>query len=430
MKTLTIATSLIGLTLAAGVRAQSPQYHYPAATAAFGTAAAVATTPGAGLANRSGYVLAATAGTTGALEVTAWQDTTKQLVPVGSFVADSNTIEAVAATGLDASHVVTADVDVNGVLSLRTWTVGGTSGLAQLNHANTPESTANRAATTQALALVELTATEVVTAYQDPAGDLMLQAWTIGDTGAKPVPLGAAANGGPVGQLAMAVIDSATLITAATTQSDDLAITTWGVDASGVHQQDEYIETNIVGGLYPSVSIGAATVETVNFGQFPQFQYSRHAFTPIINRSNLIEVLDWQISSTGVISPAGKPVTGGPKDFAFEVAACMLPTGVPMTVFGRSPGPAPAYDTNVEVGWFERSLDSEFTAVSGFLTGISSVAAANAGTDLNPLDPLAKVNAYFVTGALTSGGSLPPSITNPGTFKIQVWSYPIELPIT
>jgi hypothetical protein len=62
-----------------------------------------------------------------------------------------------------------------------------------------------------------------------------------------------------------------------------------------------------------------------------------------------------------------------------------------------------------------------------FNAGVTTVAATAAGTN-SPSGPTAQVYAYFVTGALTYTGGLPPSTSNPGTLKLQVWSYPIAPP--
>jgi hypothetical protein len=436
-RTSLVAPLLAGLLLAGGaVHAASPQYLYGASTNTYGTSAAVATTTGTEFHNRSGYVVAAIVDSTGGLEVKAWQDTTLKLSEVGHVHADSNTIVAAAAAGLDSSHVITADVDVNGVLSLRTWTLGGTGGIAELNHYHSPVNTASPLGSTPVLGMVALSATEVVTASQDELQNLTLQAWTVSDTTAMPQPAGTAATGGPAVQIAIAAIDSATVMTAViASDSDgqagsDLQVTTWGVDTTGVHLQDQKILKNVVGGLYPSVAIGATTVGTVNFRQFPSIEFTRRAFTPIVNSDNLIEVIDWQISSAGNISMLGKPSIGAPEQYAFAVAGCMLQTGIPMTVYAEQGGPGPADDQDVTVGWFEASKLSQFTEISGPSTAVSYVTATPAGNDFNVLNPLAAVNAYFVTGALTSGGNLPPSGTNTGVFQLQVWSYPIVLPLS
>jgi hypothetical protein len=437
MSKTSLATPIVaGLLLAGGAAyASSPQYLYGAFTNTYGTSAAVATTTGTEFDNRSGYVVAAIVDSAGGLEVKAWQDTTHDLSEVGHVHADSNTINAVAAAGLDSSHVITADVDVNGVVSLRTWTLGGTGGIAELNHYHSPVNSANPLAGTPALGMVALSATEIVTAYQDELQNLTLQAWTVSDTSAAPQPAGTAATGGAVTQIAIATIDSTTVMTAVVAPDSDekagsdLKVSTWGVDSTGVHLQNQKVLKNVVGGLYPSVSIGATTVETVNYSQLPPFKFTRRAFTPIVNADNVIEVIDWQISSSGEISMVGKPSVGGSEDFAFAVAGCMLQTGIPMTVYADLGGPGPADNQDVTVGWFEAGYLTWFTEISGQSTGVSYVTATPAGNDFDVLVPRPEVNAYFVTGALTSGGFLPPSATNTGQFKIQVWSYPIVLPL-
>jgi hypothetical protein len=420
------------LSLAGGaLHAATPDYHYKASTSTYGTAAAIATTTPSGSDNRSGYVVAAIVDSSGGLEVKAWQDTTAALNEIGYVDADTNSIVAAAAAGLDSSHVMTADIDVNGVLSLRTWTLGGEGGIAQLNHYHSPEDTATPLGFTPSLGMVALSATRVVTAYEDAEENLTLQAWTVSDTTAAPQMAGAATKGGPADQVAIAAIDSATVITAVITPdsktlANDLQVTTWGIDSAGVHYQNQQIVKSVVGDLYPSVAIGATTVETVDSTP-PFIRFTRRAFTPIVNGNNLIEVIDWQISSSGTISKVGKPSIGGPEEFAFAVTGCMLQTGIPMTVWANPT--QPVADNDIIVGWFEEGLNSEYTEISGLGTGVNNVAATTAGNDFNVLDPYRPVHAYFITGALVSGGNLPPSVTHEGTLKLQVWSYPIVLPL-
>jgi hypothetical protein len=433
-RNLVLAPLIAVLGLAGGaVHAASPQPLYGTFTNVYGTSAALATTSGSGLDNRSGYVVAAIADSAGGLEVKAWQDTTLKLVDVGHVHAESNTIVTAAAAGIDSAHVVTADVDVNGVLSLRTWTLGGSAGIAELNHYGSDENTANPLAFNPSLGMVDLTATQVVTAYEDAQQNLTLQAWTVSDTSAKPAKLGSAAVGGSVIQISIAAIDSATVMTAViiedpVTDSDDLQVTTWGVDSTGVHQQDQMTLKGVVDGSYPSVAIDATTAMTVSpAGQFPAFKYTRYASTPIISPdSNTVEVYDWQISSAGKISKTGGPYLGS-APIGVAVGGCMLQTGVPMTVYANLTGPKTA--NYVTVGWFERNLDSEFDAIDGLGASVDSVVATTAGTSFNAVDPYKAVNAYFFTGALTSTGGLSPSPTNPGVFKLQIWSYPITLPL-
>ena len=422
-----------GLLAGSALHAQAPKYAgYGVSASTYGTAAAIATTTPAGFEdNRSGYVVAAIVDSSGGLEVEAWQDTTKALSEVGSADADTNNVVAAAAAGVDSSHVVTADVDVNGVLSLRTWRVG-TSGIAQLNHYDSAENTANPLGFTPFLGVVALSATQVLTAYEDFSQNLMLQAWTVSNGTTAPQMAGAAANGGPALQVAIAAIDSSTVITAviapdSKTIANDLQIATWGVDSTGVHLQDQKVVKSVVGDVYPSVAVGATTVETANFSEPPYIRFTRRAFTPISNQDGLIEVIDWQISSSGTISTVGKPSIVGPDDYALAVAGSMLQTGIPMTVYAQLGNFEEQQD--ISVGWFEEGLNSEYTEITGLGTAVNSVASTTAGSDFTALDPYRAVHAYFITGAVTSGGFLPPSTTNKGKLKLQVWSYPIVLPL-
>ena len=137
-------TSLIaGFALASGaVRAQAPLHLYDASTDAYGEATAVATTTPSLTDPRSSYVVAAIPYANGDLEIKAWQDTKLKLVEIGHYHAGGNPISAVAAVGLDSSHVVTADVDQTGIFSLNTWTLGGSVAIIALNGYDSPADTA------------------------------------------------------------------------------------------------------------------------------------------------------------------------------------------------------------------------------------------------------------------------------------------------
>lgn len=247
-----------------------------------------------------------------------------------------------------------------------------------------------------------------------------------------------AANGGPATQIAIAVIDSATVMTAViiednATGGNDVAVATWGVDGTGVHLENQQVLPGIAQTSAPGVAIGAGTIETVSSGgPITSLKFTRRAFTPIINPSNntVVEVIDWQISSTGAISQVGPPKIGNasnPDDVANAVAGCMLPTGIPMTVWAD--GPLAGNVNGIGVGWFEAGDTTQFTEISGLGTGVSYVTATDAGDDFSVIDPYRPVHAYFVTSALTSTNYLPPSTSHAGVLKLRVWSYPIELPL-
>jgi hypothetical protein len=419
----TIVTSLIaGFALASGaVRAQAPHYLYDASTDAYGEATAVATTTPSLTDPRSSYVVAAIPYANGDLEIKAWQDTKLKLVEIGHYHAGGNPISAVAAVGLDSSHVVTADVDQTGIFSLNTWTLGGSVPIIALNGYDSPANTA----APSSVGVTALGATQVVTASQDNLQNLILQAWTVGDTSAQPVKVGTEANGGPVLQLSIAALDSQTVITATTNENDDLVITTWGVSSAGVQMQDQYLEPTQVSGTTPDVSIAAGSV-TYYLARFPYVTTSRTAVTPIVNTSDVLEVFYWTISSAGKISKSGVKV-GSLSTQARVTAACMLPANVPMSVNNGQDG----YGWDVDVGWFGVTGESTHNVVKNVSTdlgsGISNVAAATAGDDFNVLNPYSEVSAYFITAALTNLGP-PPSTSAPGVYRLQKWSYPVALP--
>ncbi|MGO8974259.1 MAG: hypothetical protein ACLQJ0_19050 [Steroidobacteraceae bacterium] len=420
----TFATSLIaGFTLAGGiVQAQAPQYVADASTDAYGEATAIATTTPSLTDAQSSYVVAAFPDADGDLEIKAWQDTTSKLVKIGEYPAGGNPIAAVAAVGLDSSHVMTADVDQTGILSLMTWTLGGSEAITALNGYDSPAGTANQNASS--IGVAALSATQVVTASEDNLQNLILQAWTVGDTSAQPVKFGPETNAGFVGQLSIAALDSQTLITATTNKKDYLVITTWGVSSSGVQMQDQYVQKTQVAGTTGTVSIAAGTV-TSYVVRFPAVAPSRTAVTPIvIPTDNTLEVLYWTISSSGKIS---KPTVkmGAPNDGTSVTAACMLPAGVPMSVFNSLV--SGGSDQDILVGWFGFTGESSVTAVSGLGSGIYNVAAVAAGDDFKPLSPAAQVSAYFITAALTSTG-MSPATPTPGSYRLQKWSYPVKLP--
>lgn len=433
MGKITAITSLLAsLLLASGAaRAQSPtQLAYNTSFTVYGPAVALATTPGTFGSPRSSYEVAAYQDINGELEVEAF---TKELSEIGVNQAGGNPITEVAATGLDSSHVVTVDIDDTGALSLRNWKLSA-AGITLANGVSSAADTATPLpGRTPFLGIATLSATQVVTAYQDPSGKLIVQAWTVGDSSAKPVELGAPANGGGVNEIAIAALDSATVITATSVPSmnNDLLITTWGVDSAGVHLQGQMPQLTAVTDTRPAVAIAAGTV--VSFSDhFPFLTFKRRAVTPILNNDegDTIDVFYWDISSSGMIStPVEKPgVSTDAGDTGAATAACMLPTNVPMSVYGDQ-GVGMDNASSVHVGWFGETGESEVAAISGDSSGITSVAAAAAGDDLRYFD-LGATTAYFVTGALTFTGNLPASAANPGTFELQMWSYPVELPFS
>jgi hypothetical protein len=426
MGKVTIITNLIAsvILVSGAARAQSPTHLYGATTPSYGPAAVTATA-GTVENDRAGFMVAAFADDVGNLEVKAWQDTTKELTKVGQVHASGLPITAVAAADLNSSEVVTADIDNEGELTVSTWTVG-TSGIAALNSSTSSAGTASSLGFAPFLAMTSLSATEVVIAYSNPVGDLIVQAWNI-PSGGEPQPVGTPTNGGPVAEIAIATIDSATVITATNDTSANLYVTTWGVDSTGVHQQGQTKESKRAGVLGPRVAIAAGTV--YNFSHTVPFETAtRYAVTPIANANDNLDVLYWQISSSGTtITKTAEKDYGTEHDDITATAAVMLPSGVPISVFCDSVYPASGWPNYLDVGWVGHTGVSSTLEVSGMASGIDSVSAASAGDSFKILDPSGAVSAYFVTGALYTTNGLTPSVSNAGTFHVQVWSYPVLL---
>jgi hypothetical protein len=421
-----VKVAIASLTLiTAAVRAQAPQMLPYTASLPTNGPTAIATTSGTLRNQRSAYVVAATGDAKGKLQVTAWQDTTKARVQMSQADLGGNKVMALAATGLDPTHVVTADIDDEGTLYLKTWTIGGTAGVTLLNKESVLNAGELLYTLPPNLAVNALSSTEVVTAYQDANGNLNVAAWTVSDTSAAPVPLGADWHGGPVNQVSMAVIDSATVITATSIPfTNTLAITTFGVDSKGVHLQDTMSLKNVVdGGLYPSVAIGASSVLTPYSigGGLTGFKIVRSAFTPLVTADQTAEVIYWNISDTGAISEVPHP-PGNSSDYLYATAACSLPAGVPISIYTDE---QVGWTNEVHVAWYGKSgREAEYPAISGMGTGVSALAAASAGSDFNVLDPYVEYEAYFVTGAVTQ--TTTQEAENKGNLQLRLWSYPIE----
>jgi hypothetical protein len=418
-----VKVAIASLTLmTAAVRAQAPQMLPYGASLATNGPTAIAATSGTMLHPRSTYVVAATGDSKGKLQVTAWQDTTKALVQVGQADLGGNKVAALAATGLDANHVVTADIDDEGTLYLKTWTISGTAGVSLLNKESVPNAGQPLYNFPPSLAINALSSSEVVTAYQDANGNLKVKAWTLSDTSTAPVPLGTDWHGGPVNEVSMAVIDSATVITATSIPfTNTLVITTFGVDSTGVHFQDQKSLKNVVGGgLYPSVAIGASSILTPYSigGGLTAMKLVRSAFTPIVTEDQTAEVIYWNISDSGTISEVPHP-PGNSSDYLYATAACMLPTGVPISVYTDE---QTEWTNEVHVGWYGQSgKEAVYPAISGMGSGVSTLTTANAGSDFSVFDPYVEYDAYFVTGAVTQTEIQ--ETENTGNLQIQLWSY-------
>jgi hypothetical protein len=430
------------------VWAQAPHKVYGAPPLSITGPAALATTTGTPDNPRSNYVVAAGGDSGGALEVTAWQDTRHEISLLGS--ADSAgspecavgaagiscaAVCAVAATGLDPSHVVTATVDVSGALSLATWTVGGEAGIAFLNGATTSPSTAYNLCFPPFVGVAAMSPTTVVTAFVDWQQNLVVEAWTVSATSSTaPVQTGVIGGGDGVvaagapqtSQVTIAQLDASTVVTAVTNSNQQLTISTWGVDSGGVHLQHSFTTGAgfVVGAANSGLALAAGSEFTLT-ARIPFVEETRTAFTTILPQSDVLEVegIYWNISPSGEISMGSTRSADVMFSASTAVAACMLPGILPISAYEfQTVGPNSYYDIDVSVLGGPSTESQEISVNAG---SILTLSAAYAGTDLslrNVIDPFADYEAYFVTGVLTEAPS------GAEQFTIQVWARPIAPP--
>lgn len=458
MKNVVWMTNLAaGLVLACGTaQAQSPKLVCSNVADSWATPAAVTATTGTVSDEAAGYFVAATADVDGYLEVKAFRNNCKEVghvhtddpVPIGA------PITAVAAADLNSTQIVTAVVDKDGTLQLRTWTVGGKAGIAAVNAGYLSSAgTAADVGTTPFLGITALSATEVVTAYEDPLGNFFLQDWNIPMDGV-PAPVGKALNlDGAISvlcatgaqqtfepsQIAIATVDSSLgmFVTAVSDASENLYVDVWTMGNDGTfvaggqtcvpHIVDDSNSGLAVAGGFGQVSFKA--------GKLHGYRTQHYAVTPFVNTDENFQVLYWDISSTGAISKTGNKTAPGVPDFpaATGTAAAMLPTGIPISAFLQAAGD----DNDVNVGWYGYTGESAVSEIDSVDSkgpdgaGVFGVSSAEAGASFpDPLLLASPGTAYFVTGTMTAYGGNPPMVAGPspaneGYFRLHLWSYPV-----
>jgi hypothetical protein len=415
-----VASLVLGST--AVVWASPPEFMYGTSTIALesGPIAITTTLPAT-------YVVAAEANASNDLEVIAWHDTgvaKTGLVNAGTpGVLDGPGLVSVGITGLDSSHVVTADIDVTGTLSINTWIIGGTAVLP-LKGNSTPANTVYHN-----VAIATLSPTEVVTAYQllssSGGASLAVEEWTIAADGF-PTPEGAiaflplAAAAADINEVSIATVNSNEVVTAANDTNDDLLVATWAVDSAGVHYQDSAPPlSNTAGRGEENLGIGAGS--TFRFqDHFPYLETIQSAFTPVLYGGQ-VAVIYWGISATGGLTQKNIPVwTTTPGDSNFEVAACMVEGKVPITIWGNDDG-------FVDLELYPNSSSFATYSASPNVNqyGITSIASAAAGGSA-PLPPFGFYNGYFVTAVLTHFPANAPSAVVNNNLEIKKWSSPVE----
>ena len=459
MKYVVLMTNLAaGLVLVCGTaQAQSPKLVCSNVADTWGTPAAVTATTGTVSDEAAGYFVAATADKSGYLEVKAFQNNCKEVgyVKTDDPVTIGAPITAVAAADLNSSQIVTAVVDQDGTLQLRTWAVGGKAGIAALNAGYlSSASTAAAVGTPPFLGITALSATEVVTAYQDPLGNYFLQDWNIPTDGV-PAPVGEALNlGGAIkvfcatgaqqafagSQIAIATVDPSLgmFVTAASDDNENLYVDVWTLGNDGTFVAGgQTCVPNIVNLANPGLAVAGGYGQVFfKAGKLHGLATQHYAVTPLVNADEDFEVLYWDISSTGAISKTGDRTAPGLPSLpaATGTAAAMLPTGIPISAFLQQAG----HHFEVNVGWYGYTGESEHSEIKAEATakgtngaGVFGVSAAEAGASFpDPLLPASLGTAYFVTGTMTAYGGDPPMVAgssgaNEGFFRLNLWSYPV-----
>jgi hypothetical protein len=360
---------------------------------------------------RAQYVVIAEQNADGALEVLAWHDTASALVATGpAGIAKKHGVTSVSVTGLDARRVVTADINREGLLSLHTWAVGS-GGVTREKEYHTAAATAS-----SNVSIAALSSTEVATAYENPGGQIIVEAWTIASDGL-PTPKAVLGTGPSAFEVSIAAVNPQQVITAAGDNTQSLWVNTWGVDAAGVHAQDQVQTRNAVASpVAETVAVGA--------GRFFQFTgaspgFVQSAFTPVITPVFQVQVFHWGISNSGTLTltSTAPPTLAG--DF-FGVAGAMLASNIPITSYFGGTGDNSVFN---EVYTGLNPLTDNPPSYGNPYNAVS-ISTAAAGTDLSFLSLFNPYCAYFASAGLFGT----PEGSSTGTLYINLFSYP-EAPI-
>ncbi len=369
---------------------------------------------------RAQYVVAAKVNDAVNLEVLAWHDTGSSLVALSKVgIANHRATQTVAATGIDAHRVVTADVNEDGILSIHTWEVGP-AGVTSLAGTATTASTA----ATNDVAIAAVDCGAVVTAYETPAGELVVEEWTIRPDGL-PVAKAVIGKGPKVTEASIAVLSPKQVVTAAGDSSGSLWVNTWKVEGSGVKAIDEVQTKNatatecIVAARQQTVAVGAGTTLAASTS-WPGYTIVKSAFTPVITPSCEMQVYYWDVSASGALTLQSTTTPQLPDDYG-HVAATMLPSNIPITSYTGGTG-----DDNVFLQWFTGyELINTAVATYGDPYGALNVDSAAAGASVDLFRSLFEpYHAYFVS----AGQFGPEEGSTDGTLFIKLLSYP-EAPI-
>jgi hypothetical protein len=417
LKAFVCSMGLLGASSGWALTPQLPQILYGTSTpVSSSNQFALAATLPEGNDPRSHYVVIAEVDDANGLKVLAWQDTTASLELLsGVGLAKYSGVVTVAAAGLGPHRVVTADVDVNGTLSLNTWRVEE-SGVTSHGGSRTAEQTA----LPSDVSIAAISGSEVVVAYiSASSGYPIVQAWTIAPDGlatAKPV----VGTGGPIDQISVAAISTNRVVTAAEI-AETFLVTTWEVDSTGVTQLNQVGNDGAVSsacGANPrQQNFAVAAGETFSLTTVPPFvSFVQAAFTPVLNPLCQLQDYYWGISTGGTLTLESTTSPLGSYSFA-EVAASMLPNNIPITSYAVESGTGFG---DVFIDWYTGSGATGTTATYNYPSGGAlAVDSVSTGTDANFHSFFSPYNAYFV-----SAGQFDSFSSSDGPIIINVLSYP------
>ena len=395
--------SLSVLFLAANALAQAPKMlYYDKEGPAIGPV--VATTAPTSPCCRAAYIVSMSQTAPGGpVQLYAWNDAGTMLVNIAKKNWNPGTGSATAygIATLDANRVVAAYADGNSTLYLSVWAVGYTTpSLFYLQGEGSVTASGPLGPLgNQGVSVTALSSSEVVTATEDPSGNLRVQTWNISASGS--LTHQSTAVAGSIYYPYVVAINANQVVTAADELSANVRkLTVWSIDGSGGITRQ--------GSLGVSNTNSSPLLSGIALAPLGGFLGNYEVMTvaeAIINGQILTEVQSWSISSTGQVT---KGVTGT------NTQKTDTATGIAWTP-NLNPFTATLVKDASETGGIIEMWKNTGTKWSVFdsnyLPGnppsaLSTVSVAAEGTDSS--------RAYFVVAYEGAAGNL----------NVQVWSAP------
>jgi len=395
--------SLSVLFLAANALAQAPKMlYYDKEGPAIGPV--VATTAPTSPCCRAAYIVSMSqAAAGGPVQLYAWNDAGTMLVNIAkvNWHPGSGNALAYGIATLDANRVVAAYVDENSTLYLGVWAVGYTTpSLFYLQGEGSVTASGPLGPLgSQGVSVTALSSSEVVTATEDPSGDLRVQTWNIGASGS--VTQQSTAVAGSIYYPYVVAINANQVVTAADELSANVRkLIVWQIDSAGRITRQ--------GSLGISDTDSEALLSGIALAPLGGFLGNYEVMTvaeAIINGQILTEVQSWSISSTGQVTKGLTGTDTQQTDTATGIA--WTPNLNPFTATLVKD----ASETGGIIEMWKNSGTKWSVFDSNYLPGnapnaLSSVSVAAEGTDSR--------RAYFVVAYEGAAGNL----------NVQVWSAP------